>query len=466
MSAFGFDLYFDDDMFVFLGIESQNTLISDWSMLDGNEINPGQVRIGAYSGMGTEISASTSGCLIKVKFQVAAQCGAYADGDQAVFTLDSYFDDLVFYTPQPVQATFTFLCCGGEIALPTDLSGAWGDLVRVPVSISDNASLICDFAFDFVFDYSVFEMRGVERSPAITDWTTLDWTLVEPGKVRITGSVGTGTCVAAQSSVDLVFMTLMVQCVDLGVDTSLPIQIEGYDSGIADLCPRSFEADFLYAACPRLGDVNGDGNVTPGDAQTAFEIFLGRVSPSSLQLTTADANSHCPCDSLEHLEANNCITPGDAQWIFEHFLMKRILPQCSADYVCPESSALVVSQLDMLRPESRTVYPLATSGKQGDRVLIPIMVDNTAGIRDFSLELVYPQELLTYQGVLSSPLTHGFTYVRGEEGLLGIVRLEGSGEEGIAAHGPGSLCVVAFQVKDDVFGEADLQLLQLGPGYF
>ena len=461
MSAFGFDLYFDDAMFQFQGIEAQNTLIADWSMLDGNEINPGQVRIGAYSGIGTEVSASSSGCLIKVKFQVTAQCGAYADGDQAVFTLDSYFDDLVFYAPQPTQTTFTLLCCSGDIALPTDLSGAWGDLVRIPVSIADNASSICDFEFDFVFDPAVLEMRGVERSSAIQDWTTLNWTLVEPGKARITGSAGSGTCVAALSSADIVSMTMTVQCVDLGVDTLLPIQIESYNSGLSGMCPRSFETDLLYEACPRLGDVNGDGNVTPGDAQTAFEIFLGKIVPSSLQLTTADANSHCLCDGLMHLAVNNCITPGDAQWIFEHFLMKRVLPQCSADYVCPSSSVSVSSRIVTPLHGVRKVYPLPTSGRGGEMVKIPVVVDNPAGIRNFSLEMVYPHELLTYIGILSSPLTESFVYVRGEEEQPGVVRLEGRGEEGIKIRGPGSLCVAAFQVKEGVFGEADVELYSL-----
>jgi len=39
-------------MFTYLGIDGQNTLTADWSMLDGNEIGTGQVRIGGYSGTG------------------------------------------------------------------------------------------------------------------------------------------------------------------------------------------------------------------------------------------------------------------------------------------------------------------------------------------------------------------------------------------------------------------------------
>jgi len=61
--------------------------------------------------------------------------------------------------------------------------------------------------------------------------------------------------------------------------------------------------------CPRLGDVTGDGSITPGDAQLAFEIYLGRVAPNYCQAKTSDAN----CDTN--------ITPQDAQWIFEHYLV-------------------------------------------------------------------------------------------------------------------------------------------------
>jgi len=45
--------------------------------------------------------------------------------------------------------------------------------------------------------------------------------------------------------------------------------------------------------------------------------------------------------------------------------------------------------------------------------MIPVMVNNPEGIRSFSLEMVYPQELLEYVGLLASPLAQGFEYVRG-----------------------------------------------------
>jgi len=85
----------------------------------------------------------------------------------------------------------------------------------------------------------------------------LNWGEVSAGKVRITGAVGSGTSIPSSSNVSLVNMKLMVKCVVYAQETSIPIQIERYRDGIADMCPETYETDFLYRPCPRLGDVNG-----------------------------------------------------------------------------------------------------------------------------------------------------------------------------------------------------------------
>ncbi len=66
----------------------------------------------------------------------------------------------------------------------------------------------------------------------------------------------------------------------------------------------------LLPPCPNVcGDCNGDGGVSPGDAQCAFECYLGTAqSPCGCEECYADVN----CDGS--------VTPGDAQLIFEHYL--------------------------------------------------------------------------------------------------------------------------------------------------
>jgi hypothetical protein len=461
MCALGFDLFYETSMFSYQGIDIQNCLTSDWSTVDADEISPGQVRIGGFAGSGSCIASTDNGCLVVVKLKVACQCPTCLDGQQSVITIDSYTDELASYDPQPAQGAFTFICCCGDISLPTGKSGTWGDIIYFPVNIANNDNQICDFAFDFVFDPSVFDFKGAERTPAIQNWSTLNWNQTAPGKIHISGAMGSGTCVSPMMSGSLVTMRTIVKCAGYAADTSIPIRIEAYQNGISCMCPRFFETDFMYRACPRLGDVNGDGSLTPGDAQKAFEIYLGRLTPTLNQLTTSDANCSCPCNSLEHTDQNNCTTPGDAQWIFEHYLGRKVLPLCCADYQCGVSSVMIQREISVPFYEDREVYALPTIGNSGERVMMPVMVSNPGGVRYFSLEMFYPQDLLEYEGLLASPLTQGFEYVRGEEEAPGVVKIEGQGEEGIRGRESGSLCVAVFHAREGISGSGPVVLYNL-----
>jgi len=46
VSSLGFDVFFDTNFFSYLGVNPQGCLTSDWSMMDGYEVSPGQIRVG------------------------------------------------------------------------------------------------------------------------------------------------------------------------------------------------------------------------------------------------------------------------------------------------------------------------------------------------------------------------------------------------------------------------------------
>jgi hypothetical protein len=466
MFSLGFDLYYDTTMFSYQGIDTQNCLTADWSLVDANEISPGRVRVGGYSGSAPGIQSTENGCLVKVILRVICQSPSCMDGQQSVISIDSYSDELASYQPQPAQSLFTFVHYCGSISLPVDKAGTWGDLVHFPVYVANNDTQICDFTFDFLFDPSVLTFEDVAKSVSTQDWSTLTWSQIQPGTIRVQGIMGSGTCVAPMSSGILVTLKAMVECAGYTSDTSIPIRIEAYQDGIACMNPRSFDTNFVYTACPQLGDVNGDGNITPGDAQRAFEIFLGRISPTLCQLTISDANSSCPCDGEEHLPQNNCITPSDAQWIFEHYLARRVLSECSADSQCTGGSVMTQGEAWIPFDQNPEVYALPTIGNSGDRVMVPLMVNHPGGIRHFHLEMLYSQDMLEFIGVLPSPMTNTFEYLRGEENIPGIVNIEGEGEVGIAENEAGSLCVVIFQAREGAYGNAPIFLNDLGGDIF
>jgi len=70
-------------------------------------------------------------------------------------------------------------------------------------------------------------------------------------------------------------------------------------------------------SCLHSGDVNNDGGITPGDAQTAFQYYLNCIAlaPTMEQYCAADfcgGGTISPCD--------NSVTPGDAQGIMRQYL--------------------------------------------------------------------------------------------------------------------------------------------------
>ncbi len=102
-------------------------------------------------------------------------------------------------------------------------------------------------------------------------------------------------------------LDLLSPCIDQGTDDtgvypSLPIddidgdarpEGDGYDIGSDEVL-----------VCVHHGDVNFDGSITAGDAQMAFNIALGIITPTLLEECAADCN------------ADGSVTAGDAQQIF------------------------------------------------------------------------------------------------------------------------------------------------------
>jgi len=73
----------------------------------------------------------------------------------------------------------------------------------------------------------------------------------------------------------------------------------------ANVCLRVYSKSSSGKMC---GDCNGDGKVTPGDAQWAFECYLGQHSGGDCDPSFTDVNS------------SGGITPEDAQAVFDNWL--------------------------------------------------------------------------------------------------------------------------------------------------
>lgn len=148
--------------------------------------------------------------------------------------------------------------------------------------------------------------------------------------------------------------------------------------------------------CTKLGDVSGDGNITPSDAQLAFEIFLNLVTPNDCQTSKADAN------------CSGSITPQDSQWIFESFLGSRILPDQCAGILSQDYSTN--------KSEKKERLLRAGEGKTESRgiIVFPIYVNDTKGLKSFGMDLMYPDDKMEFVRVRRSELTQDFIGMNGQ----------------------------------------------------
>jgi hypothetical protein len=102
--VFGLDVTFDTRMFQFQEVR-RGTLTSGWAEVAGNEVGPGNLRVGGFVGSGTPIRVSSEGTLTDIVFKVTG--GDYGNGQQSQICIKQYTDDLSSFKPISACATFT-----------------------------------------------------------------------------------------------------------------------------------------------------------------------------------------------------------------------------------------------------------------------------------------------------------------------------------------------------------------------
>ena len=340
----------------------------------------------------------------------------------------------------------------GAISLDLNpFTGTWGNTINILVKISDNCDEISAFGFELIYDSTAFKFVEVREGKLTLDWI-IGGNEIEPGKTIIGGYSGGSAAINPSSRGSIVEITLQVKCVTYEEETEIPIRIEKYTDDIAEYLPNPCESNFTFIPCQRLGDVSGEGEITPGDAQKAFEIYLGVLEPDLCQEASCDAN----CDGIT--------SPGDARDILNHYLGKIVLPVCSAGdmELIGTTSERELARESWLIPDEPVIYPLDTITQSGMRVNVPVIISNPEGKGSFSFEVNYAPEALEFIGLKRSSLTDCFEYVRGIKEFEGLVRIEGKTQMPIAERDLGSLVVLEFIIKREISGE--LPIFIINPG--
>ena len=211
--------------------------------------------------------------------------------------------------------------------------------------------------------------------------------------------------------------------------------------------------------CTQCGDVNGDLNVTPSDAQAAFDIFLGILSnPTECQLENADVNA-------DGIPTAPNVTPADAQAIFEYFLGIRALPgDCSSS--SRSSAAGVIAQLEKKSAADRD-FPAPRliindiDVIPGEIISVPVIINNPSGISSFGFDLLFDGDILEFIGVEKSDILQDFQELNGNPIAKGLVRVGGFTFKLIEDSSPSELVRLVFKVKAESLQRAFFMLIQL-----
>lgn len=189
--------------------------------------------------------------------------------------------------------------------------------------------------------------------------------------------------------------------------------------------------------CPRCGDVNGDLNVTASDAQSAFDIFLRRISNPTL----------CEIENSD-VDCSGETTPGDAQDIFNKFIQKAELPSD-----CSGKTRAQMAVSPTIQTEQSSTMQLILEDTQVNHdgyAFIPIIVSNPLNIDAFGFDLQFPSKMLEFVTFEMTELLKHFAQVDAYTPEEGLLRFGGYGSAPLSSDSPEVLMSLVFRVKKSI----------------
>ena len=264
------------------------------------------------------------------------------------------------------------------------------------------------------------------------------------------------------------------------------VKIEWPSSGITQMLTNVATNQMLTVhESPRLGDVNKDTTISPGDAQSIFQYYLQTAVPDAAQAIAADAN------------CSDTISPQDAQWVFEHYLATRVLPE-----ICPvgssaslqgrswaegvvavqneglaggetasrdsgvetgeefpvDSKAGMASKSHMKTPNNPSFSDIANGsaalvrfgrGRLGPDGLfrVPVLIFSQNGIKSFGLDASFHPDEMDFAGLEQTALSRSLNEAGANLIADGVVRVGGYGAKAVKAETESVLLYLLFKSR-------------------
>lgn len=258
----------------------------------------------------------------------------------------------------------------------------------------------------------------------------MDGNVLEPGKLRVAGSAFT----AAPFSGDGVIVHVIFQIDASATDGETPLMLSNLRDDIQGA--KTIHGKVIVSTF-YPGDVNGDGMVSAGDAQLAFEFAIGKKQPTDAQIKAGD------------VDGNGEITAGDAQKIFFLSIGKSAKARGRA--------------LSGIFPASaQKIAVITTSGKPDEEIWLPIEIQGANNVLAYTFDLTFDATALEFKGInYANTLSAAFLLVGGNEISPGRVRVGGAAFTAPAINGDGNLVLAGFKIKSGASGAYRIALENL-----
>jgi PKD repeat protein len=200
------------------------------------------------------------------------------------------------------------------------------------------------------------------------------------------------------------------------------------------------DRDIVATFYTKCGDVNGDLKISPADAQSVFEIFLGSmISPTEGQLENADVNCDGTPDSPK-------VTPSDAQAIFDKFLGTSDLPgDCSCKSRAANSAGVSIQR--MSSPAGDLMVEIDVQ-RSRNKVIVTVLLNKPMDVGSFGFDLLFPSDMLKFEEIYRTGLTRDFTQLGAFEGKKGVLRVGGYGSSPDSPRINHELITLVFSSRD------------------
>ncbi len=308
-----------------------------------------------------------------------------------------------------------------------------GETVLVPIRVQD---LEPTKAFSFNLEYDPEILTYINEvsisNSLISDWGLADGYEYAEGKINVSAVALAGG--EASGTGFLLFVSFEVN-EEITSGNSLDITLSNLSDGL-----EGHSTSPIRIAVGFKGDIDGNGEVSPMDVQTAFDMTLNKGTFTHYQRWAADVNS------------DSRITPIDVQIIFEASLGRIDLSGKVNSYATRSASALTLD-----------IGEIAAAPEE--EVLVPVFLQTDKEIETYMLEVEYDRTKLDYLGMeTQGTLSQSYGLVGAEEIEPALVRISAARLNGNAIMDSGILLHLRFRLKSDSQGKAPIHIVNTQDG--